>query len=105
MIRAAAKNFSEVAVVVNNDDYSNVLNEIEHNKGAISSNFRYDLAAKAFEHTAAYEDAIASFFGKKLVMKKSIFQKLITNNLSNQKIYVMEKILTKRQLFIQKKML
>ena len=64
MIRAAAKNFSEVAVVVNNDDYSNVLNEIEHNKGAISSNFRYDLAAKAFEHTAAYEDAIASFLEK-----------------------------------------
>ena len=81
MIRAAAKNFSEVAVVVNNDDYSKVLNEIEHNKGAISSNFRYDLAAKAFEHTAAYEDAIANFFGKKVGNEESIFQKLITNNL------------------------
>ena len=104
MIRAAAKNFSEVAVVVNNDDYSNVLNEIEHNKGAISSNFRYDLAAKAFEHTAAYEDAIANFFGKEVGNEEEYFPKLITNNLSNQKIYVMGKI-TKRQLFIKKKML
>ena len=75
MIRAAAKNFSEVAVVVNNDDYSNVLSEIEHNKGAISSNFRYELAAKAFEHTAAYEDAIANFFGKKVGNEEEYFPK------------------------------
>ncbi len=64
MIRAAAKNYSEVTVVVNNNDYLNIIKEIEENKGTVSPSLRYTLAIKAFEHTASYEDAIANFFGK-----------------------------------------
>ena len=64
MIRAAAKNYSEVTVLVDNSDYSSVIKEIEEKKGTVNQDLRYKLAVKAFEHTASYEDAIANFFGK-----------------------------------------
>lgn len=105
MIRAAAKNFSEVTVVVNNDDYSNVLNEIEHNKGAISSNFRYELAAKAFEHTAAYEDAIANFFGKEVGNEEEYFPKTYNKQFIKSKDLRYGENPNQKAAFYKKKML
>ena len=58
MVRAAAKNFHSVAVVVDPDRYPLVLKEIE-TTGAVSSETRRTLAAEAFEHTAVYDGAIA----------------------------------------------
>ena len=58
MVRSAAKNFQDVLVVVDPADYLRVLAELERPRGA-SSEFRFDLARKAFGHTAAYDTAIA----------------------------------------------
>ncbi|ROT94584.1 bifunctional phosphoribosylaminoimidazolecarboxamide formyltransferase/IMP cyclohydrolase [Marinobacter sp. R17] len=62
MVRAAAKNHDDVAIVVNATDYDRVLDELE-NDGALSYGTRFDLAVKAFEHTAAYDGAIANYLG------------------------------------------
>ena len=59
MVRSAAKNFQDVLVVVDPADYPRVLAELERAGGA-SREFRFELAKKAFAHTAAYDTAIAS---------------------------------------------
>ncbi len=61
MVRAAAKNHDRVAVIVDPLDYSAVLDELEHNDGAVSEPTRKRLAAKAFAHTASYDSAVASY--------------------------------------------
>jgi phosphoribosylaminoimidazolecarboxamide formyltransferase/IMP cyclohydrolase len=65
MIRASAKNFIRVAPVVDPADYAMILAELTTNQGALSLGMRYRLAKKAFEHTAAYDCAIADFLGTK----------------------------------------
>jgi len=62
LIRAAAKNFESVLVVVSPTDYSTVLEQIDR-QGGPSREFRFLLARKAFSHTAAYDAAIASTLG------------------------------------------
>ncbi len=64
MIRAAAKNHEAVGVIVEARDYGLVLNELSQNKCQLSLKTRYQLAAKAFEHTAKYDGAIATYLGK-----------------------------------------
>ncbi len=63
MVRAAAKNHRFVNIVVNAADYSAILAEMQANGGATSLATRFDLAIKAYEHTAAYDGAIANHFG------------------------------------------
>ncbi len=63
MVRAAAKNHNDVAIVVNASDYSRVLKELEANDGQLTYSTRFDLAVKAFEHTAGYDGAIANYLG------------------------------------------
>src|SRR5688572_12608757 len=58
MVRSAAKNFQDVLIVVDPSDYPRVLAELERAGGA-SSAFHFELARKAFAHTAAYDAAIA----------------------------------------------
>ena len=62
MLRAAAKNHAWVAVLVDSDDYSDVLDELRAT-GSVAHATRFRLAAKAFEHTARYDGAIASYLG------------------------------------------
>ncbi len=62
MVRAAAKNFSGVAVVVDPHRYDDVLAELEANEGALSEGTRRALAMEAFHHTAHYDFAIAQWF-------------------------------------------
>ena len=64
MVRAAAKNHAHVGIVTNPSDYPRVIEELTANDGALTDNFRFDLAIKAFEHTAAYDSAIANYFGR-----------------------------------------
>jgi phosphoribosylaminoimidazolecarboxamide formyltransferase / IMP cyclohydrolase len=64
MVRAAAKNHRHVNIVVNACDYSTIIEEMQANGGATSLATRFDLAIKAYEHTAAYDGAIANHFGK-----------------------------------------
>jgi phosphoribosylaminoimidazolecarboxamide formyltransferase / IMP cyclohydrolase len=59
MVRAAAKNFRDVLVVVSPDDYARVVAALDEPAGP-SLAFRFDLARAAFAHTAAYDGAIAS---------------------------------------------
>jgi phosphoribosylaminoimidazolecarboxamide formyltransferase/IMP cyclohydrolase len=63
MIRSAAKNHERVAVVVEPGDYGRVLAELEAH-GEVSAALRFELARKAFAHTAAYDGAIASYLGR-----------------------------------------
>jgi len=61
MVRAAAKNHGHVAIVTDPEDYSSVLAEMQTNNGAVSDATRFDLAKKAFSHTAAYDSAISNY--------------------------------------------
>jgi phosphoribosylaminoimidazolecarboxamide formyltransferase/IMP cyclohydrolase len=64
MVRAAAKNFESVGVVVDPARYDDVLAEIRL-EGGLSRETRFALAAEAFAHTAAYDAAVASWFGSR----------------------------------------
>jgi phosphoribosylaminoimidazolecarboxamide formyltransferase/IMP cyclohydrolase len=60
MVRAAAKNFAHVGVVVDPADYETVLQEIRQS-GALADATRFELARKAFRHTARYDGAISNY--------------------------------------------
>ncbi|EQC01903.1 bifunctional phosphoribosylaminoimidazolecarboxamide formyltransferase/IMP cyclohydrolase [Photorhabdus temperata] len=64
MVRSAAKNHKDVAIVVNSNDYERIIEEMDNNQGSLTQSTRFDLAIKAFEHTAAYDSMIANYFGK-----------------------------------------
>src|SRR5947207_2926887 len=66
MIRAAAKNHNDVAVVVDADDYARVLNELKAHGGATTLALRKALAQKAYARTAAYDAAISNWFASEL---------------------------------------
>ncbi|MFT6903694.1 MAG: phosphoribosylaminoimidazolecarboxamide formyltransferase/IMP cyclohydrolase [Oleiphilaceae bacterium] len=66
MVRAAAKNYPFVNIVVNANDYAEILTEMSANKAATSLATRFNLAIKAYEHTAAYDGAIANYFGRRV---------------------------------------
>jgi len=77
MVRAAAKNFNNVTIVTNKNDYAVLIKEIEKNKGATTLKFRELMSSKAFGLTAYYDSMIADWFNKKLKInfpeKKTIF--------------------------------
>jgi phosphoribosylaminoimidazolecarboxamide formyltransferase/IMP cyclohydrolase len=66
MIRAAAKNHTDVAVVVEPEDYKAVLDELSANSGATTLELRKKLAAKAYARTGAYDAAISNWFAEQL---------------------------------------
>src|SRR5581483_8339333 len=59
MIRSAAKNFQDVAIVTSPWDYPKIVAEMKSNDGELSKHTKWDLAKKAFATTAAYDTAIA----------------------------------------------
>ena len=63
MLRSAAKNFNDVTVVTDINDYEKVLEELE--QGGITYETRRALAIKVFNTTASYDVAIANYFNKK----------------------------------------
>lgn len=64
MLRAAAKNHAGVCVVVDPDDYPRIIAEMQANDGCVSADLCFDLAAKAFAHTASYDQAISRYLAK-----------------------------------------
>jgi phosphoribosylaminoimidazolecarboxamide formyltransferase / IMP cyclohydrolase len=66
MIRAAAKNHEDVAVLVDPADYAGLLDEISRHGGMTTLALRRQLAAKAYARTAAYDAAIANWFAREL---------------------------------------
>ena len=63
LVRAAAKNFKDVLIVVSPGDYEAVLGQLDR-PGGPSTAFRFELARRAFAHTGAYDTAIASTLGE-----------------------------------------
>ena len=64
MVRAAAKNHRDVAIVVSSGDYARVLEELTAYDGHTTLATRFDLAIRAYEHTADYDGMIANHFGR-----------------------------------------
>ena len=77
MVRAAAKNFKNVTIITNKNDYSNLIKELETLKGKTSLKFRELMSSKAFGLTAYYDSMIANWFNTKLKIqfpeRKTIF--------------------------------
>lgn len=84
MVRAAAKNHADVTIVVNTDDYARVLDELAQFSG-ITDDTRFDLAIRAFEHTAAYDGMIANYFGARVEKQQQAGQFPRTLNLQFHK--------------------
>ncbi len=84
MVRAAAKNNAHVAIVVNAGDYEAILREIKENDGQLAQATRFDLAIKAYEHTAAYDSAIANYFGQQVPGGEADFPRSYNINMVKQ---------------------
>ncbi|MFW8591146.1 bifunctional phosphoribosylaminoimidazolecarboxamide formyltransferase/IMP cyclohydrolase [Glaciecola sp. 2405UD65-10] len=66
MVRASAKNFNDVTIVVDPKDYADVLASLVDDEPGVPYDLRFSLAVKAFEHTARYDGMVASYFGAML---------------------------------------
>jgi phosphoribosylaminoimidazolecarboxamide formyltransferase / IMP cyclohydrolase len=64
MIRAAAKNFNDVAVIASKEDYSKLVDILQTQDGSLTLDQRRTFAAKAFEIVADYDIAINNYFNK-----------------------------------------
>ncbi|WP_353684925.1 bifunctional phosphoribosylaminoimidazolecarboxamide formyltransferase/IMP cyclohydrolase [Thermodesulfovibrio sp. 3907-1M] len=62
LLRAAAKNYKDVIVIVDPDDYPSIIEALK--KGEVSTEKRFELAKKVFSHTARYDALIADYFDK-----------------------------------------
>ena len=69
MLRAAAKNWQDVAVVIDPADYDKVINEMSE-KGDVSLDTKFYLSAKVFKHTAHYDALIANYMMKQAGMEQ-----------------------------------
>ena len=69
LIRAAAKNFNDVTVISNIDDYKMLVKELKSNKGSTSIKFRKLMSAKAFGFTAYYDSVVSNWLNNQLNIK------------------------------------
>ena len=69
LIRAAAKNFNDVAVISNTNDYYQLAKELKTTKGSTSIKFRKFMSSKAFGLSAYYDSVIANWFNNQLNIK------------------------------------
>ncbi|HDS16412.1 MAG TPA: bifunctional phosphoribosylaminoimidazolecarboxamide formyltransferase/IMP cyclohydrolase [Proteobacteria bacterium] len=63
MLRSAAKNYTAVTVIVDPDDYAQIITEMQANNAAVSSQTNFTLAKKVFQTTALYDGSIANYLG------------------------------------------
>ena len=76
MVRAAAKNYNDVAVITNPEQYNELKQELIFNKGKTTLNFRQKMSENAFAETAYYDGLISNYLNSKsknLFPKKKIF--------------------------------
>ena len=71
MVRAAAKNYRDVAVVTDPAQYAAVLEELQSNQGGLTLEMRERLAAAAFAHTAAYDRGHQRLFCRSMAATSS----------------------------------
>ena len=83
MVRAAAKNFKNVTIITNKNDYQSLIKEMKQNNGGTSLKFRELMSSKAFGLTAYYDSMITNWFNQRLKIKfperKTIFGKKLQN--------------------------
>jgi len=84
LLRAAAKNYQDVAVIINPQNYPVILEELEKNQGEISLETKKKLATEVFEHTSFYDGMIAQYLRKDLVRESTLFPQ--TLNLIGEKV-------------------
>lgn len=86
MVRSAAKNYNDVAVITSSNQYEELIQELKKFKGSTSLNFREKLSRIAFAETAYYDSVISSYFNKKT---KTTFpsKKIFHGNLIEQLRY------------------
>jgi phosphoribosylaminoimidazolecarboxamide formyltransferase / IMP cyclohydrolase len=81
MVRAAAKNYNDVTVITSSNQYNELINELEKNKGTTSLKFREKMSLEAFSETAYYDAVISNYFNKvnqnNFPKKKVIYGNLI----------------------------
>ena len=81
MVRAAAKNYNDVTVIISNTQYSDLINELLKFKGFTSEKFRQKMSKIAFAETAYYDAIISNYFNKitndKFPEKKIVYGNLI----------------------------
>ena len=80
MVRAAAKNYNDVTVITSSNQYNELIEEIENNRGYTSLKFRERMSLEAFSETAYYDAVISNYLNK---IKKNYFpkKKIIYGNL------------------------
>ena len=64
LVRAAAKNYNDVTVIVSPHQYNELIDELDKTKGSTSESFRLKMAKSAFTETAYYESLISNYFNK-----------------------------------------
>lgn len=69
MLRSSAKNYRDVVVITDPEDYNKIIQELKEN-GEVSLETRYNLALKVFEHTAQYDSMIANYLRKRTGSKE-----------------------------------
>lgn len=81
MVRSAAKNYQHVGVVTDPADYAQVLAELKINSGSLATGTCYDLARKAFTHTAQYDSAISNYLtARELDGERALFPAQLSLN-------------------------
>ncbi len=78
MLRSAAKNNADVTVLVDHADYAGVLAEMRTSGSSVSKETNFRLAAKVYQHTAAYDGAISNWLGKRLGEENADFPPTLT---------------------------
>jgi len=78
MLRSAAKNHQDMAVISSPDDYEKIIKELNENKGNLSLETKKILAAKVFEYTSRYDLAISTELNKRFAVKKEMLTSVIS---------------------------
>ncbi len=85
LLRAAAKNYQDISVVIQPESYPAIIKELKENDGEISLSTKKDLAVKVFEHTAYYDTMISKYLSKNMLEETEEFPRNI-NLLAKKKM-------------------
>lgn len=99
MVRAAAKNYKYVTIVVDPAQYGEVLERIREDR--MTEEFRFDLSRKAFLHTGLYDCAIADYMTKEIMVTERDCRIFLPGPMKRSKISAMVKTRIRKQLFTE----
>ncbi len=82
MLRSAAKNYQDVAVICDPQDYEYIIKELKENKGELPLATKEKLAGKVFTHTAGYDSIISNYFASQTTPAAEVLPDKVLLNLS-----------------------